>query len=190
MGQRASNIILLCEDKPHERFARAFLKKWCGVDLRRRIRLVPIPDGRGDAKQWVCDRFPSELKAYRVQANHLNNILVVVTDVDNRSLRQRVESLDQACRDSDVEVRRQDERVVFITPKWAIETWILILEGQALDETDRIEGKHKKLAEPINTVMAERLADYCKNGNEDVTFPASLDVACLEFQRVSGVLRF
>ena len=181
MGVRASNIILLCEDKQHERFARAFLTKWCSADLRRRIRLVPIPGGRGDAKQWICDQFPSEVKAYRAKANHLNTMLIVITDVDNRTLQQRVTSLDQSCRDCGVEVRRQDERIVFITPKWAIETWIMALNGQVLDENERIGAQKKKIAEPLNTAMAENLADQCKQGRTEVAFPPSLEIACLDF---------
>jgi hypothetical protein len=42
-------------------------------------------------------------------------MLIVITDVDNRTLQQRVTSLDQSCRDCGVEVRRQDERIVFIS---------------------------------------------------------------------------
>ena len=188
MAVRASNIILLCEDKQHERFARAFLTKWCSANLRRRIRLVPIPEGCGDAKQWICDQLPAEVKAYRAKANHLNNMLVVITDVDNRTLQQRVTSLDQSCRDCGVEVRRQDERIVFITPKWAIETWILALYGQELDENERIDAQTKKIAEPLSRTMAKKLADQCKQGKREVTFPPSLETACLEFNRIASSL--
>lgn len=186
MADKATNIILLCEDKQHERFARAFLRER-GVE-RRRIRSVPLPDGRGDAKQWICTQFPSELKAYRAKANHLNNLLIVVTDVDNKTVQQRAETLNQACRESEVVIRREDERVAFILPKWAIETWILALNGQILDENERVEARHKAEAQQLNTVMAEKLSNICKQRDLASPVPSSLEIACHEFQRIAPYL--
>jgi len=180
MVLRATNIILLCEDKQHERFVRAFLRKWCKID-RRRIRLIPIPNGRGDAKKWICNQLPNELKAYRAKANHLNNLLIVVTDVDNITVQQRADTLNQACMDAGVESRRENERVVFIMPKWAIETWILTLNGQDVNEDKQIETRHKQVAQKLNTDIAEKLSDMCKKGGS-LAITDSLKVACVEFQ--------
>lgn len=180
MASKATTIVLLCEDKQHERFARTFLRKR-GVESRR-IRSL-IHNGNGDAKQWICAQFPNELKAYRAQANHLNNLLIVVTDVDNRTVQERAETLNQACRDCGLPIRRDGERVMFVLPKWAIETWILALAGRAINEGERIDSRHKSEAQGITPKMAEKLFGLCTHHMELPDQP-SLNAACVEFQRI------
>jgi hypothetical protein len=97
---RATLIVLLCEDKRHEQFARRFLVE-CGVSGRR-IRSRIAPPGSGDAKQWVRERYPEEVRAYRERANAINNLLLVLTDVDHETVEKRRGNLEQSCRDAGV----------------------------------------------------------------------------------------
>ena len=126
--KRATDIVLLCEDKRHEQFARRFLLRR-GVPGRR-IRSLIAPPGSGDAKLWVRQCYPDEIRAYRTKSNSIHNILFVMTDVDNESVVKRSESLENACHDVRLDGLRSGERIVLALPKWAIETWILSIVPQ------------------------------------------------------------
>jgi len=60
---RTVQWVVLCEDRQHETFARRFLKI-AGLSARR-LRAEIAPRGRGSAEQFVRERFPKELSAYR-----------------------------------------------------------------------------------------------------------------------------
>ena len=60
---KASQIIVLCEDKAHEVFVKRFLKRW-GVKPRA-IRVPPYPDGKGSGKKHVEDKISLEANALR-----------------------------------------------------------------------------------------------------------------------------
>lgn len=183
---KATEIVLLCEDKRHEQFARAFLRGFCPKIHRNRIR-TRIPPPVGDASQWVMQQYPQELKAYRSRANHMNVMLVVIVDADNLSTQARSDDLDSACLSAEVAIRWDKERVVYIIPKWAIETWILALAGNALDENKQITMTHKAKAQKQTTAMAQLLAELCKTQGQ-ACLPASLVSACREFERISPCL--
>jgi len=184
---RATLITLLCEDKRHEQFARRFLMER-GVSGRR-IRSRIAPPGVGDAKNWVRERYPEELHAYRERANAINNILIVLTDADHETVEKRRETLRQVCRDAEVDTLKVGDRIVLALPKWAIETWILALAGEKLDETERIQPAHKQRAEREWRTAARVLAEYCAGGKGVVAIvPSSLRIACEEYERVRHVL--
>jgi hypothetical protein len=184
---QATEIVLLCEDKQHERFIRKFLRER-NVD-RRRIRSVPLPHALGgDAKKWICDHFPEELKAYRSKANNINNILFVVVDVDDETVKKRASALDQACQMRNLPPREKSERVVYILPKWALETWILILDGQILTEDEQVERQHKQKANKVISSVTKTLSVSCKNQIALPQAPPSLIAACAEFQRIAAFI--
>ncbi|WP_446008306.1 hypothetical protein [Candidatus Electrothrix sp.] len=60
---KASQIIILCEDKAHEMFATRFLKKGWGVNPRA-IRVVPYPSGKGSGENFVMKKLSKEAKAW------------------------------------------------------------------------------------------------------------------------------
>ena len=184
---RATLITLLCEDKRHEQFARRFLIER-GV-AGRRIRSRIAPHGVGDAKNWVREHYPKEIRAYRERANAINNILMVLTDVDHETVEKRRETLNQACHDAGVEILKAGDRIALALPKWAIETWILALIGENLDETERIQPAHKQRAEREWRTAVQRLAEYCAGVRGPVTIiPSSLWATCQEYERVRHLL--
>lgn len=75
---RSVQLVLLCEDTQHETFARRFLEK-AGWSTRR-LRVVKAPPGRGSAVQFIRERFPIELSAYRSNRNRVTLALVVMVD--------------------------------------------------------------------------------------------------------------
>lgn len=63
---RNVQVVLLCEDRQQEVFARRFLKK-TGWNTRE-LRVEKAPHGRGAGEQYVRDRFPTELADFRRRA--------------------------------------------------------------------------------------------------------------------------
>jgi len=87
-------IIVLCEDRQQEVFARYFLVKR-GFNPRK-IRPLPLPKGTQSGEQYVRENYPKEVKAYRSQKNHLSIALVVLIDADKSTIDHRLNQLDLA----------------------------------------------------------------------------------------------
>lgn len=79
---RPARITILCEDRQQSCFVRRFPmnRGWTRHDIREEIS----PQGRGSGEQSVRERFPVELRAYRIQANHQRTGLIVVIDADKQ----------------------------------------------------------------------------------------------------------
>src|SRR5438128_7369049 len=118
---RGVQLVLVCEDTQHETFARRFLEK-AGWSTRR-LRVEKAPKGRGSAVQFVRERFPIELSAYRSNRNRVAQGLIVMLDGDAQGVAVRLAELMSACQGEGVQPRDRDEHVVMIVPTWNIETW-------------------------------------------------------------------
>ena len=90
MSKSRIQIVLLCEDKQQLVFARHFLEKM-GFDKRKIIPLIPSVAQSGE--QFVRESYLSEVKKYRQKCNHLAIALIVMTDADNLSVKQRPNQL-------------------------------------------------------------------------------------------------
>ena len=64
----AARYIVVAEDAASARFIEQHLIKSCGVSYHE-IRTVPVPP-RGSAKQWVTQRYPVEVRAFRSKNAH------------------------------------------------------------------------------------------------------------------------
>jgi hypothetical protein len=128
---RPSQVILLLEDARHQQFLLRYLRK---LDYRTRaIRIEKSPSGAGSAEQWVRERFPIEVKACRTR--HAQTKLVVLIDADTHTIHERIRQLDRSLQDAGITLRENDaENVVRLTPKRNIETWILCLNQERVDE--------------------------------------------------------
>ena len=96
---RAAEILLLCEDRQHETFVRRFLKRHLGPRARevsRRLRVEMAHPGRGAADQYVLERFPHEVAAYRRQAGKRQTRLLVMIDGDRTGVEGRTQRFDDA----------------------------------------------------------------------------------------------
>lgn len=125
---KASQIIVLCEDKAHEVFVKRFLKKGWGVKPRA-IRVPPYPSGKGSGKKYVENQISQEVAALRQR--HASTILLAIQDADELSLEQLKFNLDAKLQPS----RGDNEPIAYIIPKWHIETWIAYLNGEKVDES-------------------------------------------------------
>ena len=173
---KAAKIIVLCEDTQQASFVRRFLmnRGWREHDIYEVHR-----PGKGSGEQWVRERFPAELRAYRAKCNHLRNGLIAMVDADTQEVEGRVRGFDMACKEQSVGCKQPDERVMYVIPKRNIETWLAYLRGDTVDEQTeypRYEYEsrcHKDV---------DRLDDMCKRGRLDGSPPPSLKRCCEEFE--------
>jgi hypothetical protein len=90
MSQRRVQIVILCEDRQQEVFARYFLKKRGFTGLFR-TKICPI--GSQSGEQYVRTQYPVEVKAYRQNKNQVSIGLVVLIDADTGTLQDRLNQL-------------------------------------------------------------------------------------------------
>ncbi|NMC21022.1 MAG: hypothetical protein GYA33_11465 [Thermogutta sp.] len=174
---RNVQLVLLCEDRQHEAFARRFLEK-AGWPTRR-LRVQIAPQSRGSAEQFVRERFPPELSAYRSKRHQVAQGLVVVIDGDERGVHGRLTELADACQDRNVQPRQPGERVAIFVPTRNIETWLAYLDGQTVNEND----PYSRLARERDCRQhVKRLYEMCQQGALRLPAPPSLQAACDEYR--------
>lgn len=177
MTQRRAIVVILCEDRQQEVFARHFLQK---RGFSGPFRVEVCPKGEQSGEQYVRERYPNEVKAYRSKRNHLSIYLVVLIDADNKTVDERLQQLDSALEDDSQPRRQEDENIAVFVPKRNIETWIHYLKGETVDE----ETAYPKLPKESDCKPSvENLLTQCPHGlDEDA--PPSLHTACGELQRI------
>ena len=164
-------ITVLCEDKQHGSFIRRFLKK-----RNRRVHTLSTSNtGAGD--QFVRDNYPAYLDAVR----KYNGILVVMIDGDNYSVAERLKQLNDACTQKGVPLRKDSDPVAIFVPSRNIETWLAYLDGKHVNETDKY---HKLERERECEKHVKVLEEMCAKGKLRTPAPASLEVACREYNNV------
>lgn len=173
-----SVFVVLCEDRQHEVFMRAFLVSR-GISARR-IRVEIALEGRGSGEQQVRRKYPEEVKSYRSKCNHLNIALAVMIDADMKRVVDRLNELDAFLAKNELDRRQSNERIGVFIPKRNIETWIHYLMGKIVDE-DTPYTKLKKQSEC--KPLVNELAQKCSQPLEQKT-PPSLQAACTELQRI------
>ena len=172
---RKVQLVLLCEDSQHEAFARRFLRKmgWA----TRQLRIEKAPGGRGSGEQFVRERFPLELFEHRRRP--VEQALVVLLDGDATGTAGRLNTLNAACIERGMDVRRRAERVAVFVPTWRIETWFAYLDGTDVDEDSRNYPKLERERRCQRHVDA--LSRMCVAGQLRQPAPPSLKAACIEY---------
>ena len=188
MARERVRALVLCEDRKQESFLRAILKGLRIEDVRSEV----APRGKGSAEQWVRLRFPDQARAFRSQAPHQANlVLLVATDGDAMGGVARKATLDQSLESKGHVARSPDERIAYMVPTWSIETWLAWLSGQSsqLDgfaETKRFKDDptYRRLEETkvVSTKLAAA-AWAAPRAGEAKTLPSLAD-ARRELQRV------
>src|SRR4028119_110846 len=133
MSQRRVQIVILCEDRQQEVFARYFLKK---RGFTGRFRANICPESSQSGEQYVRTHYPEEVKAYRQKRNQVSVGLVVLIDADTGTLEARLDELASVLDEDAQEKRRSNEAIAIFVPKRNIETWIHYLQGETVNEED------------------------------------------------------
>ena len=176
---RYSQIIVLCENSRHARFAYHFLIH-CGVNAHR-IRFNKSPMGRGAAEQFVRESYPEQVRLYCSKCHHLNIGLVVMLDADTTSVTARQNELEAALAAASLTQREPEEKIGIFVPKRNIETWICYLEGIPVNEIDDYSSC-AALSKDWTKSVARLAANLSQPLPDDA--PSSLLVACPELERV------
>ncbi len=177
---RYTQVVVLCEDRQQEVFARHFLVN-CGIN-RRRIRVNIAPRGRGAGEQHVRAEYPREVREHRARRNQINIALAVLIDADVMSVDARLGQLKNELAGNSLPGRQPDEKIGIVVPKRNIETWIHYLMGKTVNEDDVYSKLEKEGA--CKPRVAE-LAGNCREHRplpEDA--PGSLKAACGELARI------
>jgi hypothetical protein len=189
---KASLVIILCEDRTTAAFARCLLHHY-GLGNRDLRILYPDSEG-GSGEAFVRRNYARTLLAYRRRRARATTILIAVIDADTGSVEKHRRELDIACRGEGVELRRPTDLVAHIVPRPEIEAWFAFLDGKMVDEDD-MEVDYKRMGydyrgrEGEVAQWAQRLHDMCRAGELPSDAPASLRLACAEFDRVKDHLR-
>ena len=139
--RRGVQVVILCEDKAHERFFRKLVQRLG----HRLIRVEVAPSGEGDASQWVLAHVAGEVRAHRSYANHLSSGLVVVVDGDDKGVARRKQSVDDTLHAAGLDRRGRGETILIAVPTWSIETWLLWLCGvRDLNEEESLKDRGKQ----------------------------------------------
>jgi methylmalonyl-CoA mutase cobalamin-binding subunit len=100
----------------------------------RQVRYERSPSGQGSAEQWVRNRFAKEVNAYRNRQARAETALMLIIDADTHTVQSRLTQLRQALKEHGIKAISNGERTVQLIPKRKVETWILCLTEQAVDE--------------------------------------------------------
>ena len=145
-------VILLCEDYRQSSLILKYLKK-CGI--QRDIRPHLSPKGAGSAEQWVVQQYPIEVNAYRLAKARKQTWLIVVLDADTGTVSRRIAQLDAGMAQAeDLRLRQVNpaqEAIGRLIARRNIETWILALTGETVNETS--DYKHKRSSEEWVTLI-------------------------------------
>jgi hypothetical protein len=167
-----SKLVILCEDRQQEVFARHFLVS-CGVNPHR-IYTDVCPSGQQAAEQYVRQKYPRSVISYRQIASHMAAGLVVLIDADRLTVVQRLKSMEDELTIAGVPSRSPEERIGIFIPKRNIETWIYYLKGTPVNEDDEYRhlqnaGECKPYVENLARSRHQPLPDEA---------PPSLVIAC------------
>ncbi|MDY6782314.1 MAG: hypothetical protein SW833_07150 [Cyanobacteriota bacterium] len=180
MSLRRVQIVILCEDRQQEVFARYFLKK---RGFTGKIRVNCCPPGSQSAEQYVRTQYPVEVKAYRQNKNRVSIGLVVLIDADKETSKQHFKELEDALENDSQQNRQSDEAIAIFVPKRNIETWIDYLRDyKNVNEEDEYLKFTKNEASCKPDVG--KLAERCRSQDLPKNAPPSLKNACEELQRL------
>lgn len=178
--RKGVRITLLVEDRPLERFARAVLLV-LGFHPRE-IKVEIHPSGQGSAKQWVEQQYPKEVQAYRSRASYQQIALLVGTDADEQAVTYRFGRLAEMLAAEGLDDRTDTEQIAIWAPKWNIETWILYLSGENVDEEANYRNR---LGTPDYRAVARSFVERLRRPrNQDSAALPSLKVAFKETLRL------
>ena len=126
-------VTVLGEDKPHQQLVYRYLRR-AGF-AKHEIVLSDVPGRSGGAgDRWVLDRYATAVREHRRRA--AKGALIVVLDADTEEVDRRTRQLDGLLRNSGLDRRGDGETIVHLIPRRNIETWILHLCGQNVDESN------------------------------------------------------
>ncbi len=172
-------VVAVVEDEHH----RMLVYRYLSNSGMWPIRILLSPSGYGSAENWVRKTFVKEVSAYRTR--HAQTKLIIVIDADTGNVQDRWRQLDQALRESRKEpVNTRTERIARLVPKRNIETWILCLHGQMVDEETNYKRARNDWQELIPQA-AETLLQWTRAAHPPEHCIDSLQSGLTELKRLN-----
>jgi hypothetical protein len=167
---RSIQVLILAEDLRQSNFVKHFLQER-NVPAGR-IRILPLPAGKGSGFDYVIREYPKELQSLRRSGSTAG--LIVVIDADDKTVDRRLSQLRDALEKTKIEYPHGSECVGIVVPRRNIETWIYHLQGNVVNE----EENYKQKVEDWEVLLsARRLATDCPDRLLQ-SCPASLRHGC------------
>ena len=167
---KPSRVIVVLEDDHHEMLIRRYLIN-CGLK-RHAMRIYRSPSGQGSAESWVLKRFVEETNVYRNRQARALTDLIVMIDADTRTVQEKTVG--------------KSERIARLVPKRNVETWILFLNEQPVDEKTDYKGTSNNWNELIPHA-AKNLCRWTRSKDEPPNHcVGSLRIGVRELKRLSS----
>jgi hypothetical protein len=151
-------VIVLVEDKRQQQLIFRYLRR-IGLEPHAMRFLLP---SAGSGEQWVRERFPVEVREYRRRSARATTKLIAVIDADNFTVQQRLAQSDQKLQGEGIElIRIGAEQVARLVPKRNVETWILCLTGNTVDEETDYKRSRNDWGDLIRPA-GDTLYEWCR----------------------------
>jgi hypothetical protein len=111
-----------------------------------------MPGGKGSGEQWVRERYPAAVRAFRARnsGGKAKSELVIAIDSDTEPIDRRQLQLKDLLIAHRLSERVSGEAIVHLIPRRNIETWVLFLNNRKVDEQ-----KDYKQAPDIDDLIGE-----------------------------------
>ncbi len=180
---KPSKVIVILEDDRHKQLIYRFLVR-LGFEAHD-MRIERSPLGSGSGENWVRRRFAREVKAYRSRNRHAQTALIVVVDADMNTVQERLTQLDRALAEDDQSAIDHDEQVVRLIPKRNVETWILCLNMENVDEVTDYKTSRPDWSNLIQRAALSLFAWSRPNYQVSTSCVASLQAGLNELKRLA-----
>ena len=176
-------IVLLVEDLHQDMLLRCYLRRHGQV---HNVRSQILPKGRGSGAQFVRERYASEVRSIRSQMTRTRACLIAMIDADVGPTGDRLRQLERALNDAGQQPRTREEPILNLIPKRNVETWILCLNSEGVDEVT--DYRHDpRVDPPAIRNAAQTLYSWTRpNAQLPPTCVTSLQDCIPEFRRIPG----
>lgn len=182
-----SQVTILAEDRRQARFVRAYLRRMHPELPQKIVKDALMAGGAGSGAQWVADRYAREVAAYCTR--QARKWLIVVIDADSKTVQDRLSDFHNRLKNADDDrlrrFRPELEQVARLVPKWSIETWILNLNGEAVDEDISYKPEHRQWDDLIPSASIELRIWVKTNADPPARCTPSLMHGVQEFRRLT-----
>jgi len=182
MNERIAQIVLLVEDTNQENLLRRYLQQ-CGHD-NRNMRIQKSPGGQGSGEQFVREGYATEVRTVRSQLRRTKACLIAMIDADSGSVEERRRQFERVLQDAKEPARGASEPILNLVPKRNVETWILCLNSEKVDELS--DYRHDRRVSPASIKQAATALFSRTRPNAEIpgTCVPSLQDCLPEFARV------
>jgi hypothetical protein len=107
----------------------------------------------------VRQQYANAVQDYRVRSSKAKTALVAIIDADTGDVNRRVRQFQDALKQDGVGARSNDEAIIHLVPRRNIETWILHLSGENVNEETDYKGQD---VEGLITSAAETFFEWSR----------------------------